>query len=184
MLQAGVPVGAGTDATRVATYNPFVSLFWLVTGQTVGGLRMASDENRMSRMEALELWTKGSAWFSSEQGRKGALVPGMLADLAVLSADYFSIEQEQIKSLESVLTIVAGQPVYAQAEFSHLDPPPPPVLPDWSPVRHYGGYHNRAAGASQVQHRCTQVHAHAHAHHAGPSGPKEALWGACSCWAF
>ncbi len=140
MLAAGVPLGAGTDATRVASYNPFVSLYWLITGKTVGGTPLYADANRLERMEALRLWTAGSAWFSSEQGKKGALVPGQLADLAVLSADYFSIPDEDIKSLESVLTLVGGKTVHAAGEFTALAPPALPVLPAWSPVAKFGGY--------------------------------------------
>ncbi len=140
MLAAGVPLGAGTDATRVASYNPFVSLYWLITGKTVGGTPLYTDANRLERMEALRLWTASSAWFSSEQGRKGALVAGQLADLAVLSADYFSIPDEDIKRLESVLTLVGGKAVHAAAEFAALAPPALPVLPAWSPVAKFGGY--------------------------------------------
>jgi predicted amidohydrolase YtcJ len=140
MLAAGVPLGAGTDATRVATYNPFVSLYWLVTGKTVGGTTLYTEANRLERMEALRLWTASSAWFSSEQGKKGALVPGQLADLAALSADYFSIPDEDIKRLESVLTLVGGKAVHAAAEFAALAPPALPVLPAWSPVAKFGGY--------------------------------------------
>jgi len=140
MLAAGVPLGAGTDATRVASYNPFVSLYWLITGKTVGGTTLYTEANRLDRMDALRLWTAGSAWFSSEQGRKGALVPGQLADLAVLSADYFSIPDEDIKRLESVLTLVGGKAVHAAAEFAALAPPALPVLPAWSPVAKFGGY--------------------------------------------
>jgi len=140
MLATGVPVGAGTDATRVASYNPFVSLYWLISGKTVGGTQMYAAANRLERMEALRLWTVGSSWFSSEDGKKGALAPGQLADCAVLSADYFSIPEEEIKALESVLTIVGGKPVYAAAEFKDLSPPPLPVSPEWSPVVAYGGY--------------------------------------------
>jgi predicted amidohydrolase YtcJ len=140
MLAAGVPVGAGTDATRVASYNPFVSLYWLVSGKTVGRMQLYAGANRLERMEALRLWTVGSSWFSSEDGKKGALVPGQLADIAVLSADYFSISEEEIKGLESVLTLVGGKPVYAAAEFKDLSPPPLPVSPEWSPVAAYGGY--------------------------------------------
>ena len=140
MLAAGVPVGAGTDATRVASYNPFVSLYWLISGKTVGGTQMYPGANRFERMEALRLWTVGSSWFSSEDGKKGALAPGQLADCAVLSADYFSIPEDGIKGLESVLTIVGGKPVYAAAEFKAFSPPPLPVAPEWSPVAAYGGY--------------------------------------------
>jgi predicted amidohydrolase YtcJ len=134
MLRAGLPVGAGTDATRVASYNPFVALYWLVTGKTVGGLRMYDGSNRLDQMEALRLWTVGGSWFSTEEVRKGSIVPGQLADLAVLSADYFAVGDEDIKHLESVLTIVGGKPVYAAEEFGELDPAIPPILPEWSPV--------------------------------------------------
>jgi Amidohydrolase family len=91
-------------------------------------------------MEALRLYTVGSSWFSSDEGKKGAITGGQLADLAVLSADYFSIPEEQIKQLESVLTIVGGKVVYAAAPFSRLAPPQLPVSPDWSPVASFGGY--------------------------------------------
>ena len=101
---------------------------------------MYTGANRFERMEALRLWTVGSSWFSSDDGKKGALAPGQLADCAVLSADYFSIPEDRIKGLESVLTIVGGKPVYAAAEFKDLSPPPLPVSPEWSPVAAYGGY--------------------------------------------
>ena len=140
MLELGIPVGAGTDATRVSSYNPFLSLYWLVTGKTIGGLSLYPEENCFDREEALRLYTVGSSWFSSEDGKKGSIAPAQLADLAVLSADYFSIPEEEIKQLESVLTVVAGKVVYATAEFSKLAPPELPVSPDWSPVKQYGGY--------------------------------------------
>jgi predicted amidohydrolase YtcJ len=140
MLEFGIPVGAGTDATRVSSYNPYLSLYWLVTGRTLGGLQLYPETNRMDRSEALRLYTVGSTWFSSEENQKGALVPGQFADLAVLTADYFSIPEEEIKGLESLLTIVGGKIVYASAEFSKLARPALPVSPDWSPVKHYGGY--------------------------------------------
>jgi predicted amidohydrolase YtcJ len=151
MLELGVPVGAGTDATRVSSYNPFLSLYWLITGKTIGGLSLYPPENRFDRAEALKLYTMGSSWFSTENGKKGALAPGQLADFAVLSADYFSIPEEEIKQLESVLTVVGGRVVYAAAEFSKLSPPALPVSPDWSPVKQYGGYakpSDQALGAS------------------------------------
>src|SRR2546430_8336605 len=139
-LEIGVPVGAGTDATRVSSYNPWLSLYWLVTGQTVGGLAPYPENNRFQRMERCRLYTVGSSWFSSEDGKKGSIAPGQLADLSVLSADYFSVPEEQIKQIESVLTIVGGHVVYAAKEFSKLAPPPLPVSPDWSPVKTCDGY--------------------------------------------
>ena len=177
MLRMGLPVGAGTDATRVASYNPFVSLYWLVTGKTVGGLSMYPGSNRQDRMEALRLWTVGSSWFSSEDGKKGAIVPGQLADLAVLSADYFSVPEEEIKHLESVLTVVGGKPVYAAEEFSKLAPPPLPVLPEWSPVATYGGY--AKPGLAPVLARSHLRHSDVHNH-----GNADYGFGDCLCWAF
>ncbi len=162
MLEMGVPVGAGTDATRVSSYNPFLSLYWLITGKTIGGLSLYPPENRFDREQALNLYTLGSSWFSTENGKKGALAPGQLADFAVLSADYFSIPEEEIKQLESVLTVVGGKIVYATAEFSKLAPPALPVSPDWSPVEQYGGYakpSDQALGASHSA-VCTHLPSH------------------------
>lgn len=160
MLEMGVPVGAGTDATRVASYNPWVSLYWLVTGRTVGGTQMYDESNRLERMEALRLWTVGSSWFSTEDGKKGALAPGQLADLSVLSADFFSVPEEEIKAIESVLTIVGGNVVYAAEEFSTLAPPALPVSPDWSPVAKFGGY---AKAEPKPVANTSHDHQHAHA---------------------
>jgi len=171
MLRAGLPVGAGTDATRVASYNPFVSLYWLITGKTVGGLSMHDESNRLDRMEALRLWTVGSSWFSTELGSKGAIVPGQLADLALLSADYFSVREEEIKQLESVLTIVGGKPVYAAEEFKSLAPPLPPVLPEWSPAAACGGYARPA-----VEHVAHRTHVCQDREISGGIG--------CLCWAL
>ncbi|MEW4570311.1 amidohydrolase [Tautonia sp. JC769] len=141
MLRMGIPVGAGTDATRVASYNPWVALYWMTAGRTVGGTPLYGEDNRLGRTEALRRYTAGSAWFSGEEGTKGRIAPGQLADLAVLSADYFSVPEAEIKAIESVLTVVGGRVVYGAGEFAGLAPPPPPVLPEWSPVGAYGGDH-------------------------------------------
>jgi hypothetical protein len=180
MLRAGLPVGAGTDATRVASYNPFVSLYWLVTGKTVGGLSMYDDDNRLDRMEALRLWTVGSSWFSTEESNKGSVVPGQLADLAVLSADYFSVADEEIKELESVLTIVGGKPVYAAEEFTALAPPAPPYLPEWSPAAAYGGY--AKSNKTPALARSSTIHALSHQHDCMNREIDGGL--GCLCWAF
>jgi predicted amidohydrolase YtcJ len=183
MLQAGLPVGAGTDATRVASYNPFVSLYWLVTGKTVGGLRMYDDSNRLNRMEALRLWTVGSSWFSTDEGRKGSIVPGQLADLAVLSADYFAVGDEDIKHLESVLTMVGGKPVYAAEEFHELDPAIPPILPEWSPVAMYGGYSRPVAAPAPVHAQRTGPAHRTGSAHRCRQHPASSGFG-CLCWAI
>jgi predicted amidohydrolase YtcJ len=141
MLDAGLTVGAGTDATRVASYNPWISLYWMVTGRTVGGTQLASPENRLSREEALRLYTIGSAWFSGEDDVKGRIAPGQLADFAILSADYMTVPEEQIRRIESVLTVSGGDVVYSAGAFTMFAPEPlPPVRPAWSPVAAFGGY--------------------------------------------
>jgi predicted amidohydrolase YtcJ len=143
MLDMGIPVGAGSDGTRVASYNPWPALYWLVSGKTVGGTQIFTDENKLSRHAALRLFTVGSAWFSQEETVKGRIAPGQYADFALLTEDYFSVPEERIKNIESVLTVVGGKIVYAAAPFQDAAPPPlPPVIPSWSPVAHFGGYQN------------------------------------------
>jgi len=95
MLELGVPVGAGTDATRVSSYNPFIALYWLITGKTIGGAALYPESNRLDRMEALRLYTVGSSWFSSEEGKKGSIAPGQLADLCVLSSTTFRYRKSE-----------------------------------------------------------------------------------------
>jgi predicted amidohydrolase YtcJ len=181
MLELGVPVGAGTDATRVSSYNPFVSLYWLITGRTVGGTALYPESNRLDRGEALRLYTVGSSWFSSEDGKKGSIAPGQLADLSVLSADYFSIPEDQIKRLESVLTIVGGKVVYAAGSFTKLAPPPLPVSPDWSPVKNYGGYFRASAAQTGARLRAVKLASRLRPHLPHPGS----LWDfGCDCFAF
>lgn len=176
MLELGIPVGAGTDATRVASYNPWVSLYWLTSGRTVGGLQLYPERNTLSREEALRLYTLGSSWFSTENGLKGAIAPGQMADCALLSRDFFSIPVEEIPAIESQLTIVGGRIVFAQGSFSSLSPALPPASPDWSPVRHYGGAQSHPA--PHQHHRCSL-----HSHHSSSGALlPEGLF--CPCFAF
>jgi predicted amidohydrolase YtcJ len=194
MLKAGLAVGAGTDATRVASYNPWVSLSWLVTGKTLGGLALYPAQNRLDREQALGLWTEANTWFSTEAGKKGQIKVGQLADLAVLSDDYFSIPEDEIQDMTSVLTMLGGRVVHAAGDFSNLAPPLPPPTPDWSPVRHYGGYQERGSTQSQAMlvasgggDRGCAVHRHAHPRNASvPVSNTDVFWGSlgCSCWAF
>ena len=182
MMEMGIPVGAGTDATRVANYNPFNSLYWLVSGRTVGGLELYPEKNRLSREEALRLYTSGSAWFSGEQQHKGTLAVGQLADFAVLRDDYFTIAEERIRDLESVLTVVNGKPVYGADEFSDEAPLALPVMPNWSPAANFGGY-----GAPGVQRAPHSSHVHSAACGSSPKagGGSTSFWGAgCDCFAF
>jgi len=143
--EMGIPLACGTDANRATSYNPWIGVHWLLTGKTLGGGKLQGDRNLLDRTEALRLYTAGGAWISSEEGKKGTLEPGKLADLVVLSGDYFSMPVDEVKELEALLTMVGGKVVYAAGPYSRLDAPPPPSLPDWLPVRHYGGYHRKSA---------------------------------------
>ncbi|QBC30776.1 amidohydrolase [Pandoraea sp. XY-2] len=194
MLERGVKVGAGTDATRVASYNPWVSLYWLVTGKTVGGLRLSAPGNLLDRDDALRLWTEANAWFSSEVGKKGQIKVGQLADLAVLSDDYFSVPEDEIQDITSVLTLLGGKVVYGDGDFGRYAPEIPPAMPDWSPARHGVGYSPRQPQVLNVSVSCAcatscGVHGHAHARawsSSVPASDESGFWGAlgCSCWAF
>jgi Amidohydrolase family len=162
---------------------------------------MYPEKNCLTREEALRLYTQGSSWFSSESGKKGAIAEGQLADLAVLTEDYFSVPEEAIKGIESVLTIVDGKIVHATDEFASHAPPTIPVLPEWSPVKVFGGYgapldtrKAARAGVPVLQHQHTaQCHSHGCLHAAQQllAGIKAAaprysdFWGSgCGCFAF
>jgi predicted amidohydrolase YtcJ len=120
----GIVVGAGTDAHRVASYNPFTALQWLLDSKTVGGVVLRGPEEIPSRLDALRFYTIGSAWFSFAENERGSLEVGKLADLAVLSDDYMTIPVEKIGGLESVLTMLGGRVVYAAAPFDGLEKKP------------------------------------------------------------
>src|SRR5947209_2669534 len=171
MMAAGLPVGSVTDATRVASYNPWVSLAWLIAGNTVSGTRLYPPGNRIDRETALRLWTEANTWFSNEQGKKGEIKNGQLADLAVLSADYMSVREDEIADITSVLTLLDGKIVHGDQEHKNSAPTLPAPIPDWSPVKTFGGYQQRradAAPALKFAAACgcasaCNVHGHAHA---------------------
>lgn len=116
-VKLGVQVGAGTDAHRVASYNPFTALQWLLDGKTVSGAQMRGPEETPDRMTALRFYTLGSAWFTHDDDVRGSLEAGKLADLAVLSKDYLTVPVGDVGGIESVLTMVGGKIVYAAAPF-------------------------------------------------------------------
>ena len=117
----GVVTGAGTDAHRVASYNPFTALQWILDGRTVSAVSMRGPAEIPSRVDALRLYTMGSAWFSFDDAVRGSLEVGKLADLAVLSKDYLTIPVSEIGGLESVLTLVGGHVVYAAGPYAQLN---------------------------------------------------------------
>ena len=202
MLERGVRISAGTDATRVASYNPWVCLAWLVTGKTVGGLRMYPQRNCLDREMALRMCTENVTWFSNEQGKKGRVEVGQFADLIVPDRDYFSCAEDEIAGTTSDLTMVGGRVVYGAGDFSRLDEAvPPPAMPEWSPVRAYGGYaawgDANDAGKSALQRRlmmccgcANSCSLHGHDHVTAwsrklPIADLKSFWGTlgCSCWA-
>ncbi|SEJ02596.1 amidohydrolase [Achromobacter sp. NFACC18-2] len=204
MLEKGVNVSAGTDATRVASYNPWVSLSWLITGKTVGGLRITPQRNCLDRDAALRMWTENVTWFSNEQGKKGRIAAGQLADLVVPDRDFFACPESEIADTTSLLTVVGGKVVWGAGEFAgHDEAAPPPAMPDWSPTRLFGGYGawgdadgegkplqatlREAAAACACANDCN-VHGHQHAGAWAsklPVSDLKGFWGAlgCACWA-
>ncbi|CAN7241497.1 amidohydrolase [Acidovorax sp.] len=202
MLEKGVKVSAGTDATRVASYNPWVSLSWLVTGKTVGGLQLTPQRNCLDREAALRMWTENVTWFSNEEGKKGRIEVGQLADLVVPDRDFFACPESDIADTTALLTVVGGKVVYGVGEFAaHDGAAPPPAMPDWSPVRTFGGYGGwgdqegkplqaalrQAAAACACANDCN-VHGHQHATAWSsqlPIADLKGFWGAlgCACWA-
>jgi predicted amidohydrolase YtcJ len=119
--ELGVEMGAGTDAHRVASYNPFTTMRWLlVDSKSAGGARRGPEQTP-TREDALRAYTIGSAWFSFDENKRGSLEPGKLADLAVLSKDYMTVPLEQLESVESLLTMVGGKIVYAAGPYARVE---------------------------------------------------------------
>ena len=123
-LRLNLPVAAGTDAHRVMGPNPFVSLQWMLDGKTISGIAMRDTTELPTRIEALKLYTQGSAWFSFEENERGALAVGLQADLAVLSRDYLTVPTDQISGTVSLLTMVGGRIVYAAGPFTPFEHTP------------------------------------------------------------
>ena len=117
-MKLGLVVGGGTDAHRVSSYNPFVSLQWYLDGTTIGGTKTRGDEEAPSRRQALEMYTRNTAFMANDDDKRGTLEAGKFADLAVLSADYMTAPVKEIGKIKSVLTMVGGKVVYAAPPFA------------------------------------------------------------------
>lgn len=133
MLERGLPVGFGTDSMRIASYNPWLTPYFFVSGRSLNGTEFLPPEKRLSRVDALRLSTAGSAWFAQEEHLKGTIGIGKMADFALLSDDYFTVPDAAIGELRSVLTVVDGRVVHGSDNYHSLAPAPFPVLPSWSP---------------------------------------------------
>lgn len=145
MMASGAPLAAGTDATRVSSYNPWLAIHWAVSGKGRGGDVIWSAENRLDRHDALQHWTAAGAWFSREAGKKGQIKAGQLADIAVLDRDYFTVAEQDIANISADLTLTGGKIVHAKGAFAAHAPDALPELPDWSPIPVFG-----APGAPRV----------------------------------
>jgi len=115
-------VAGGTDAHRVSSYNPFAALQWYLDGTTIGGVKTRGDVEAPSRRQALEMYTRNSAFMANEDDKRGTLEPGKFADLAVLSSDYLAAPVNEIGKIKSLLTMVGGRVVYADQPFAKLAP--------------------------------------------------------------
>lgn len=141
LVDSGVPLAMTTDAFRATTFNPWVAISWVVSGRSVSGSEVLAENNRLTRVEALKLFTRGAAWFMNAESEMGMIAPGNLADFALLDRDYFAVPQDEIKSVTSVLTVLDGKVVHGAQEYGALAPALPEILPDWSPIKYFGGYH-------------------------------------------
>jgi len=141
MLNMGIPVGGGTDATRVTSYNPWYSIHWLATGQSRGGRQMYEGDNVLTREEAIQLWTTGSAWFTGDKGQKGSITKGQLADFSILNQDVMNVPDALIPRTHAQLTALGGNVVHAYGTFEKFGPSElPEVTPDWSPLYRTGDF--------------------------------------------
>jgi predicted amidohydrolase YtcJ len=142
LVNSGVPLAMSTDAYRASTFNPWVGISWMVSGKSVSGSEVLAANNRLSRAEALKLFTAGAAWFMNAESEMGMIAPGYLADFAILDRDYFTVSEDQIKFISSILTVMDGRVVFGAQEYSDLSPKLPDVVPVWSPIKYSsGGYY-------------------------------------------
>ena len=143
MLDLGITVGMGSDGTRVSSFNPWIGLYWLTTGKSIGETKHQADKNVLDRTTALKLFTQGSAKLVRLDADRGMIKENYLADFIVLSDDYFSVADRKIQDITANLTVVDGKIVYADEVFQGLAKPLPKAIPEWSPVNFYGGYQKK-----------------------------------------
>jgi predicted amidohydrolase YtcJ len=119
-LDLGIPTGGGTDATNVAAQNPWLMLYHMVTGRNNAGT-ITNAGQQVTRLEALRIYTLGSAYLTRDEHQLGSIEEGKLADLAVLTDNYLKVPEERIKQIRSDLTLQGGRIVHAAGRFKHLD---------------------------------------------------------------
>jgi cytosine/adenosine deaminase-related metal-dependent hydrolase len=111
IVDSGIKVGAGSDSAQISALNPWLMLYYMTTGKNSSGVVINAGQT-LSRAEALRLYTRENGWFSKEEDKLGSIEPGKLGDVIVLNGDYFSVPDESLKSLRSVLTVVGGKIVH------------------------------------------------------------------------
>ena len=111
ILSNGIPAGMSSDGMQIAPMNPWIHIYYAVTGMNARGV-LINGGQQISRQDALKLYTANNAWFLRMDNRIGTIEPGRLADLAVLSADYFTVPDAEMKRIRSVMTIVDGRVVH------------------------------------------------------------------------
>jgi hypothetical protein len=114
ILDSGIHAGAGSDAAQISTLNPWLMIYYMVTGKNSSGV-LINDKQQITRAEALRLYTADNGWFLREENQLGSIEVGKLGDMVALSDDYFDpakVPDEAIKKLKSVLTVVDGKVVY------------------------------------------------------------------------
>jgi predicted amidohydrolase YtcJ len=111
IVDSGIQVGAGSDSAQISTLNPWLMLYYMTTGKNSTGVLINAGQT-LNRDEALRLYTAANGWFVKEEDKLGSIEEGKLADVIVLNDDYFSVPDESLKKLGSVLTIVGGRIVH------------------------------------------------------------------------
>ena len=114
IVDSGIKVGAGSDSAQISTLNPWNVIAYMVTGKASDGSLINAGQ-QLTRMQALKLYTAENGWFLKEEATLGTIEPGKLADLVVLSEDYFDpkrVPDDAIRKLRSVLTVVDGKVVH------------------------------------------------------------------------
>jgi predicted amidohydrolase YtcJ len=119
LLQSGIPIGAGTDAGVVGPLNPWLAIYFMVTGKDAGGELLLPGE-QIDRKDALRLYTAANAWYNFEEHDFGSIEPGKFADLVVLDEPFLTMDAEELKHMRPVLTLVGGRAVHARAPYAAL----------------------------------------------------------------
>jgi hypothetical protein len=113
IVDSGIHAGMSSDGMQIAPMNPWLHMYYATTGRNARG-ELINDGQQIGRREVLRLYTAGNGWFLRMEERLGTIEEGRLADLVVLDRDYFTVPDEDLKRIGSVLTLVGGEIVHEQ----------------------------------------------------------------------